>query len=106
MSNISNYDDELIPRHRKKSKKTVKKSNHKHEYVPCLVMWDKHLSSGTRCYICGKIGGMKFFESEPCPDRPHVHRMLSQKEIYEKYKHLECYDYKTWEKVEITDDET
>lgn len=101
MSNIYDFEEELVPRHRKKSNKKVKKSNHKHVYEPCLIMWDGHLSSGTHCSICGKIGDMKFFETERCEDRPHVHRMLSQKEILEKYKDLECYDYKTTERVEL-----
>ena len=34
MSNIYDFEEELVPRHRKKSNKKVKKSNHKHVYEP------------------------------------------------------------------------
>ena len=98
---INDYEEEYLGKYRKKKKKTVKKSDHKHEYVPALIRWDeKTICSGTRCHICGKIGDIKLFESEPCEDRPRVHRMLTQKEILAKYEGLEVYDYKTGEKVE------
>ena len=95
------YPDEIVRYKKKKKKPSKKKSNHKHEYEPCLINWDGHISSGTRCKICGKIGEMKFFESEPCEDRPRLFRLLNQDEILEKYNGLKCYDYKTTEEIDM-----
>ena len=62
-----------IPRYRKKShKKPPKKSNHKHEFVPCVFIEKYHkyyyvspspqheqrdvYTIGRYCHICGKVG--------------------------------------------------
>ena len=34
---MKNYNENEIPKYKKKKNKTVKKSNHKHEYKECLV---------------------------------------------------------------------
>lgn len=68
IGSIPEADDEL--RYRKKRSRTVKKSNHKHQYENCVFgynnlrldkahgfVWDdKEFSVGTYCPICGKIG--------------------------------------------------
>ena len=95
------YENGLVPKHKKKSKKTVKKSNHKHIYQPCLVVWDTHILKGERCEVCGKIGDVNFFETEPVEGRPHLCRLLGGQAILDKYPDLDIYDYKTGEKVEI-----
>jgi len=65
--NIEQSDD--VPRYRKKAaSKGLKRSNHKHQYEPCLLEFDKPpnpytgKSEGTitifrsYCILCGKVG--------------------------------------------------
>ena len=70
--------DNEVPKYRKKKPSSTSKSNtkskHKHEYVECLL-------------ICGKIGNIHFFETEPYRDG--MRRQLDYDEVYEKYKNLE-----------------
>ncbi len=54
------------PRYKKKKKKVHKKSDHKHDYQPCLFkvpVWsyikgkkERCIYAGTYCTICGRIG--------------------------------------------------
>lgn len=97
MSKIDYFDDEYIMPHKKKAKKTVKKSNHKHLYEDCLLLCNKTLYHAERCPICGKVGNYKIFETEPT-ERGYL-RVLSSSELYQKYKHLKIYDSKTGEEV-------
>lgn len=91
-----------VPKYRKRRrKKTVKKSNHKHDYKPCLVYMWKSIMRAERCEICGKINNEKFFETEPYGS--HFRRMLSEKEIIEKYQHLKCYDKDTGQEIDINE---
>ena len=93
----SEFLEEKETPYKKKKKKSVKKSNHKHQYQECLIKWDNHYHAGERCFVCGKIGDLKFFET--IPYREGISRLLTQEEILEKYKNLECFDYKTGEKI-------
>ena len=78
--------DEEVPKYRKKAHKTVKKSSHKHLYKECLLCdKDGNYSHATYCTECGKIGDIHFFE---CKREGRWGVMLSNEEVYEKYKHL------------------
>jgi len=79
-----------VPKHKKKARKSVKKSDHKHLYEACLV-YNETISSGTRCKICGKIGDYKFFEFEKI-ENSSFRRLLPQDEVLKKYENLELYD--------------
>lgn len=104
MVNLEDYESEFIPKHRKKSKKKSKKSDHKHLYEPCLVHWliqdSSHIMKGERCSVCGKIGDVDFFETEPVEGKPRLCKLLGGKEILEKYPDLDIYDYETGEQIE------
>lgn len=63
-----------IPKHRKKTQHKCKKSDHKHNYLPCYVNYDflniitnkmerKNLLA-TYCNICGFIGNVLFFHTD------------------------------------------
>lgn len=84
------YDNE-IPKHMKKKKSSVsksrEKSKHKHEYIDCILIDDDSLPhKAAYCKICGKVGDVKFFESEKTDYE--TYRMLNAEEILEKYKNL------------------
>lgn len=83
------YIKDEIPKHKKKVKKTVKKSKHKHIYKDCLFFErnSNEYKKGEYCEVCGKIGDFKLFEGVRINNR--LSRMLSQEEILEKYKDLE-----------------
>ena len=79
-----------IPKHRKKKQSSTSKSSikskHKHEYKEVLLIHNKpHWA--TVCKICGKIGDLHFFETEPYRDG--MWRQLDYDEVFEKYEHLE-----------------
>lgn len=86
------FINDEIPKYKKKSQKTIKKSNHRHTYKPCLlydVNRDSHHKS-EYCTICGKIGETKFFESAETVNG--FSRGLTQEELLQKYKDLEIKD--------------
>lgn len=80
-----------IPKHRKKKKsstsKSSTKSKHKHEYKEVLLIHNNRPHWTTVCKICGKIGNLHFFETEPY--RYGMWRQLDADEVFEKYKDLE-----------------
>lgn len=83
------YFNDEIPKYKKKSKKAVAKSKHKHIYKDCLIL-DK--SSGryhksVYCTICGKIGDTSIIETVSLSNR--MYRVLSQEELLDMYKDLE-----------------
>lgn len=93
--------DNEIPKYRKKKKSSVSKSstksNHKHEYVECLLIYNEHPYWATYCKFCGKMGNLHFFESEKREDG--LYRQLNYDEVYEKYKDLEKIDIENiWQK--------
>ena len=93
---MNNFEND-IPKHKKKKQsstsKSKDKSNHKHEYADCVfIMADygwPHV--GTYCKLCGKIGDMKI---ETVSDFRGMRRMMTAKEMLEKYKDLEQFQIK------------
>ena len=85
------FDNE-IPKHKKKKKSSVSKSQykakHKHEYVDCLLV-DNGGSplKASYCKICGKVGELKLFETEPIGNG--LSKLMSKSDIYNKYHNLE-----------------
>lgn len=81
------------PKYRKKkdssTSKSKVKSKHKHEYVDCLIITKERKCphKSTYCKICGKIGDIHFFETEPIGNG--LYRQLDVDEVYEKYNDLE-----------------
>ena len=94
-----------IPKYIKKKESSVSKSKvkskHKHEYVDCLLITGNNRPyKGTYCKICGKIGKIRFFESERNEDG--YLRLLDHDEIFEKYKDLEkIYIEDIWQKYVV-----
>lgn len=84
------FDNE-IPKHIKKKKSSVskskEKSKHRHEYIDCLLIEDDGKPhKATYCRICGKVGDIKFFETEKT--NHGTYRMLNAEEVFEKYNDL------------------
>ena len=83
-----------IPKHKKKKEsstsKSDRKSKHKHEYIDCLLIDEnmKHPYKSEYCKICGKIGNVSFFGTRRDEETGYM-IMLSDEEMFEKYKHLE-----------------
>ena len=85
---MDNYNDE-IPKYRKKKSSVSsasKKSKHKHIYKDCLLIMENGPHKAQYCTICGKIGNIEFFETEKVNGG---YRMLTDDEIYDKYKNIE-----------------
>lgn len=95
-----NYlDFDETPKYRKKlgkNKKRKSKSNHKHIYKDVLVRTNinghEHVYLGKKCSICGELKDVQFFVTELVGHK--MHRMLNNKEIFEKYKGWEIVDKK------------
>lgn len=84
------FDNE-VPKHIKKKKSSVSKSKmkskHRHIYEDCLLLEDNiRPHKSTYCKICGKVGEVKFFETEKTDYG--AYRMLNSEEVFEKYKSL------------------
>lgn len=80
-----------VPKHIKKMKSSVskskEKSKHKHEYIDCLLIDDDNKPHrAVYCKICGKVGDVKFCETEKT-DRG-TYRMLNSEEVFEKHKNF------------------
>lgn len=89
--------DNEIPKHRKKkpssTSKSKEKSNHKHEYVECLLI-NKESNKPYKaiyCKVCGKIYDVKMFETIEINECSNRCRLMNNEEIFEKYKDLEKY---------------
>ena len=82
----------MVPKYRKKKEsntsKSNKKANHKHEFIDCLLIDEKHNNphKSSYCKICGKIDGVCLLETEKT--NSGYRKMLSNEEIFEKYKDL------------------
>ena len=94
-------DSSDIPRYRKRSNKVVKKSKHKHIYVDCLIYSNSPNGlicfKSSYCNICGKLGAKKW-DSVKVEGSKHS-RLLSSKEMFEKYKELERFEVEDIYKV-------
>lgn len=87
---MKNYNENEIPKYKKKKNKTVKKSSHKHEYKECLVYVDE--INGyflcEYCIKCNKVKEVKLIsKKDEEKDEWHL-RLMSNKEILKKYKNL------------------
>lgn len=88
---IKDESNKEIPKYKKRNlsnvSKSNNKSNHKHKYVDCLLIYDKRPYKSVYCKVCGKIGGILFFET--IKDKNNRLTMMTSSEIYEKYKNIE-----------------
>lgn len=87
---MKNYNENEIPKYRKKKNKTVKKSNHKHEYKECLVYVSdiNGYFLCKYCVECNKVGNITMItEKDEELDEWYLQPM-SNKEILKKYKDL------------------
>lgn len=80
-----------IPKYMKKGKsstsKSKMKSKHRHIYENCLLLENnRRPHKATYCKICGKLGEVKFFETEKTDYGEF--RMLNSEEVFEKYSNL------------------
>lgn len=96
---MNNYDE--IPKYRKKKlskSKSANKLDHKHQYEGCLLVDEENRPHKAEyCQICGKINNVKVFETERL-DSGHF-RMLTDEEIFQKYKDLKLFQVKDmWDK--------
>lgn len=95
-----------IPKHKKKKKSSTSKSKnkakHAHQYKDCLIFENNKPHKATYCTICGKLGDVKMFDTEPCGTG---YRMLSAQEILEKYPHIPQFMVNSiWDKfISLTD---
>lgn len=83
MPNYMDYDDNELTRYtgsKKYKRSPKKKSNHKHNYLPCIVesVLNAHLhyGLGKYCDICGKVQMVNYFITVKEPGRPFS-RMVS-----------------------------
>ena len=91
---MSKFESNDTPKYiKKKNSSTSKadaKSKHKHEYVDCLLVEreNNYPYPASYCKICGKVGYSSCFEITENTDSGY-RRLLSNEEIFEKYKELE-----------------
>ena len=87
---MKNYNENEIPKYKKKKNKTVKKSSHKHEYKECLVYINEvngyYLCE--YCVKCNKVKGVKLVSEKDEKLGEGYSRLLSNKEMLKKYKNL------------------
>ena len=96
---MNNYENEQLPKHRKKKESNVSKSksrsNHKHTYVDCVLINEttrpdgslrRTAHRGQYCTICGKIGKESLWEHERTPEG--YYRVLTCEEVIAKYPKL------------------
>lgn len=87
---MQNYNENEIPKYKKKKNKTVKKSSHKHEYKECLV----HVSDidgyflCKYCVECNKVGNITMITEKDEELGEWYLPSMSNKEIFKKYKDL------------------
>ena len=99
-------DSNEIPKYRKKSHKSSKKSDHKHEYQECLLRTKCSLPKeyyyyhATYCVKCGKILNWSMFECKEKVGNCVV--MMSNEELHQKYKHLITFGVNSeWDKYVV-----
>ena len=78
-----------VPKHKKKKKSSVSmaniKSNHKHEYVDCMLMDKKLYLKAQYCTLCGKISGRQFFSIFSNEDNGDIETIEVEDVFYDKY---------------------
>ena len=87
---MKNYNENEIPKYKKKKNKTIKKSSHKHEYKECLVYVDEVIGYFLceYCVKCNKVKEVKLVSTEDEELGSGHLRLLSNKEMLKKYKDL------------------
>ena len=94
MNTMNNFEENDIPKYVKKKHSSTSKSNtkskHKHEYVDCLLVERDNNKPypASYCKICGKVNSALCLDITEDTDFGHK-RLLSNEEIFEKYKYLE-----------------
>lgn len=79
------------PKHiKRKIKKKIEKSSHKHEYQFCLLEDDKYVMKAKYCTICGKINNRYLLETSEVPGKNYG-ILLSNEEIKMKYSKLRLF---------------
>lgn len=80
--------NDVIPKYKKKKNKTVKKSNHKHEYKQCLLYVDEidDYVLADYCILCNKVGNIYVILEKI--EGSNLERGLTKKEKLNKYKNL------------------
>lgn len=84
---------------KKRKKKSVKKCNHKHQYVEVICLYKRDLLGrpcktailSRRCSICGKLDGWKHPTIRD-PETGYT-RMMTADEVLKYYKNLEVIEY-------------
>lgn len=87
---MKNYNENEIPKYKKKKNKTVKKSSHKHEYKECLV-YVSDINSYFLCKYCvecNKVGNVTMITEKDEKLGEWYLQPISNKEILKKYKDL------------------
>lgn len=82
------------PKYRKKKDSSVSKSkvksHHKHQYEKCLLLSAGYPYSASYCTLCGKVKGIKFFETESIGHG--LLKMLTAEEVLERHSDLERFE--------------
>ena len=99
------YEEQEIPKHKKKSHKTVSKAKHKHEYVDVIVKYPFNFTAPgkqpeirmlgmvvERCAICGKVGNQHWFETEKCSDGLRVQLSSRFDAVQARHSDLDIYE--------------
>lgn len=95
MTQLDKYDKmfEEQPRYRKKSKKTVKKSRHKHIYEDFIItsFEGKSFIKAKRCTVCGKEKlGRTISKKIICEETGMIfHTLILREEVEELYPNLD-----------------
>ena len=94
---MSDYENE-IPKYRKRKSSASKaecRADHKHNYETCLLIRENNPYPAKYCTICGNLYDEDYLPSEKSNG---YYRMLTDGEIYEKYKGVRQFivkDFKT-----------
>lgn len=99
--NKDNLLNEIPKYKKKKQSKKVKRANHKHVYVNGLAKVDNNYSRIEYCNICGRINKMNILETEENSETKFA-RLLTNEEIYEKYKHLNQFNLNSYHDKYVT----
>lgn len=88
---MDHFDDDMMRYKKKAKKKTIPKSNHKHNFEEVMIIGElnNHISRtlGERCTICGKTRYKSMFISEK-DESTGFYRLLNENEILKKYGNL------------------
>lgn len=82
----------------KVKKKKPKKSDHKHNYQPCIFKqinpynYREDFVGGTYCTICGKIGNKVLFETEDSDYGYSSIIFMTEKQAIEKYGNVPIFE--------------